>query len=512
MDLFDSVRADHRQAARPLAARMRPRTIDEYVGQEHFLGPGKLLRRMLQADRLNSLIFYGPPGCGKTALAHVIANQTKSKFRPMNAVSAGIKDVREVLQQARQDLEYDGKRTILFLDEIHRFNRSQQDVLLPDVEEGVVILVGATTQNPFFAINTPLLSRSQIFTFEPLTREHIATVIRRALTDKERGLGDTPVTLTDDALAFLCEACDGDARRALTAIEIGVRSMLADGETNHSTSPLAGEVADTAGGGGRGVKRKAAPPPGPRSARTDLPRKGGGAQIESPSQPNQGRGEPILFDLALAQDSIQRKVLDFDPTGDTHYDLASAFIKSLRGSDPQAGVYWLARMLESGEDPRFVARRLVIFASEDVGNADPQALLVANAAWDAVERVGLPECQLNLSQAVCYLATAPKSNAATVAIGMATKDVKEGRTLPVPKHLRDKHYKGATSFGHGVGYQYAHDGEGGWVDQEYIPSDAVYYSPTDRGFEATIRERMAEIERRRKSSREPKESVSEGGG
>jgi len=517
MDLFDSVRADHRQAARPLAARMRPRTIDEYVGQEHFLGPGKLLRRMLQADRLNSLIFYGPPGCGKTALAHVIANQTKSKFRPMNAVSAGIKDVREVLQQARQDLEYDGKRTILFLDEIHRFNRSQQDVLLPDVEEGVVILIGATTQNPFFAINTPLLSRSQIFTFEALTREHIATVIKRALADKERGLGDTPVTLTDDALAFLCEACDGDARRALTAIEIGVRSVPlspggrgvrgeGDGDTNHPTSPLEGEVGKaaqrTSREGGRGKKTTPLPPE--PSVPTTSPARGEVGDSHSPLAPKPGEPTPILFDLALAQDSIQRKVLDFDPTGDTHYDLASAFIKSLRGSDPQAGVYWLARMLESGEDPRFVARRLVIFASEDVGNADPQALLVANAAWDAVERVGLPECNLNLSQAVCYLATAPKSNAATVAIGMATKDVKEGRTLPVPKHLRDKHYKGATSFGHGVGYQYAHDGEGGWVDQEYIPSDAVYYTPTDRGFEATIRERMAEIEKRRKVNRDAK--------
>ena len=477
MDLFDSVRADNRRLARPLAARMRPRTLDEFVGQEHFLGPGKLLRRMLLADRLNSLVFYGPPGCGKTALAHVIANQTKSLFRPMNAVSAGIKDVREVLTQARHDLEDRGKRTILFLDEIHRFNRSQQDVLLPDVEEGVVILIGATTQNPFFAINTPLLSRSQIFTFEALTREHIATVINRALTDTERGLGDTPVTLTPDALAFLCEACDGDARRALTALEIGVKSMLASGGRQPPGSGRTGDVSRL----------------GDEHQGADAPR------------------SPVVFDLALAQDSIQRKVLDFDPTGDTHYDLASAFIKSLRGSDPQAGVYWLARMLESGEDPRFVARRLVIFASEDVGNADPQAMLVANAAWDAVERVGLPECQLNLSQAVCYLATAPKSNAATVAIGMASKDVKEGRTLPVPKHLRDSHYKGAKQFGH-VGYQYAHDGDGGWVDQEYIPADVTYYTPTDRGFEATIRERMAEIERRRKVSRDPKGSAGEGEG
>jgi putative ATPase len=446
MDLFDTIRADHRLAARPLAARMRPRTLDDYVGQEHFLGAGKLLRRMLLADRLNSLVFYGPPGCGKTALAHIIAGHTKSKFRPMNAVSAGIKEVRDVLLEARKDLEYEGKRTILFLDEIHRFNRSQQDILLPDVEDGSIILIGATTQNPFFAINTPLLSRSQIFTFESLNREQIKTVILRALADQERGLGDTPVTLTDDAMAFLCEICDGDARRALTALEIGVKSMLA---------------------------------------------------IQAGTTP----ASPIVFDLALAHDTIQRKLMNFDPTGDTHYDLASGFIKSLRGSDPQAAVYWLAVMLESGEDPRFIARRIVIFASEDVGNADPQALLVANAAWDAVERVGLPECQLSLSQAVCYLATAPKSNSATVAIGLATKDVKEGRTLPVPKHLRDKHYKGATSFGHGVGYQYAHDGAGGWVDQEYIPAEVTYYTPTDRGFEATIRERMAEIEKRRNANR-----------
>ena len=442
MDLLSDIRSNHRLSARPLAARMRPRTLEEYVGQEQFLGEGKLLRRMLLADRLSSLIFYGPPGCGKTALAHVIANQTKSKFKPLNAVSANLKEVREVLVEARELLEDDGRRTILFLDEIHRFNRSQQDVLLPDVEDGVVILVGATTQNPFFSINTPLLSRSQIFTFEPLTRGHTERVLLNALADRKRGYGDIPVTLTDGAMAFLCEICDGDARRALTALEIGVKSS-----------------------------------PDPTAA------------------------APLIFDLALAQDSIQRKVLDFDPTGDTHYDLASAFIKSLRGSDPQAGVYWLARMLESGEDPRFVARRLVIFASEDVGNADPQAVLVANAAWDAVERVGLPECRLSLSHAVCYLATAPKSNAATVAIAAATKDVKEGRTLPVPKHLRDGHYGGAKQFGHGTGYQYAHDGDGAWVDQEYVPSDVTYYTPSDRGFEATIRERMAEIERRRAEKR-----------
>ena len=448
MDLFTDLRTANRLTAQPLAARMRPRNLDEFVGQEHILGPGKLLRRMLLADRLNSVIFYGPPGCGKTALAHVIANQTKSHFVAMNAVAAGIKDVRDVLTEARSRLEHDGERTILFLDEIHRFNRSQQDVLLPDVENGIVILIGATTQNPFFAVNTPLLSRSQIFTLEPLSREHTKTVITRALADSERGLGKTPVTITDDALSFLAEICDGDARRALMAIEIGVKSSLAI-----------------------------------ENARPDT--------------------ATILFDLALAQDSIQRKVLDFDPTGDSHYDLASAFIKSLRGSDPQAATYWLARMLESGEDPRFVARRLVIFASEDIGNADPMALLVANGAWDAVERVGLPECVLNLSHAVCYLATAPKSNACTVAIGAAQKDVKEGRTLPVPKHLRDAHYTGAKQFGH-VGYKYAHDGEGGWVDQEYIPADVTYYTPTDRGHEAIIAARMAEIAAKRKANAEGK--------
>jgi len=448
MDLFTDLRTANRLTAQPLAARMRPRNLDEFVGQEHILGPGKLLRRMLLADRLNSVIFYGPPGCGKTALAHVIANQTKSHFVAMNAVAAGIKDVRDVLTEARSRLEHDGERTILFLDEIHRFNRSQQDVLLPDVENGIVILIGATTQNPFFAVNTPLLSRSQIFTLEPLSREHTKTVIIRALADSERGLGKTPVTITDDALSFLAEICDGDARRALMAIEIGVKSSLA---------------------------------------------------IENARPDN----TQILFDLALAQDSIQRKVLDFDPTGDSHYDLASAFIKSLRGSDPQAATYWLARMLESGEDPRFIARRLVIFASEDIGNADPMALLIANGAWDAVERVGLPECVLNLSHAVCYLATAPKSNACTVAIGAAQKDVKEGRTLPVPKHLRDAHYTGAKQFGH-VGYQYAHNFEGGWVDQEYIPADVTYYTPTDRGHEAIIAARMAEIAAKRKGNAEGK--------
>ncbi|MDY3554064.1 replication-associated recombination protein A [Gemmata sp. JC717] len=443
MDLFDDLRDENRLRARPLAARMRPRTLDEYVGQTHFLAPGKLLRRMLLADRLNSLIFYGPPGCGKTALAHVIANHTKSRFKPLNAVAAGTKDVRELLAEARGHLEELGERTILFLDEIHRFNRAQQDVLLPDVEDGVIILIGATTQNPFFAINTPLLSRSQIFRFEPLSRDDVRTLILRAIADADRGLGKLNVTITDDALAFLVEACDGDARRALTALEIGVKSSLA-----------------------------------PENARA---------------------AASIRFDLELAQDSIQQKVIEFDPTGDTHYDTASAFIKSLRGSDPDAALYWMARMLEGGEDPRFVARRLVIFASEDVGNADPFGVVLANAAWDAVEKVGLPECRINLAHAVTYLATAQKSNASYMAGEAAAKDVKEGRTLPVPLHLRDKGYRGAKEvFGHGVGYKYAHDFEGGWVEQEYIPTDAEYYHPTDRGHEAKIKSRLEELRKRKR--------------
>src|SRR5437868_6340478 len=398
------MRAQNRDRARPLAARMRPRTLDEFVGQEHFLGPGKLLRRMLLADRLSSLIFYGPPGSGKTALAHVIANHTKSRFKPLNAVSAGTKEVREILAEARAHLEDAGERTILFLDEIHRFNRAQQDVLLPDVEDGVVILIGATTQNPFFAINSPLLSRSQIFTFEPLSREHIKVLVRRALEDKERGLGTSGATITDEALDFLAELSDGDARRALNALEVAVLS-----------APV----------------------------------------------------QPAVVTLEAAQDSIQRKALDYDRSGDAHYDVASAFIKSMRGSDPDAAIYWLARMLEAGEDPRFIARRVVICASEDVGNADPQALVVAAAAVQAVEFVGLPECQLNLAQAALYIATAPKSNASTLAIGKACADVQSGRTLSVPAHLRDAHYQGAQQLGHGKDYQYSHDHADGWVDQEY---------------------------------------------
>ena len=413
---------------------MRPRTLDEFVGQEHFLGPGKLLRRLLQADRLGSVIFYGPPGTGKTALAHVIAGHTQCVFRQVNAAASGIKEVRELLAEARAELETTGRRTILFVDELHRFNRTQQDVLLPDVEEGRIILIGATTQNPFFAINSPLLSRSQIFTFQPLTPGQIQVVLHAAcaLGDRERGLGSRQVHAHQDALDFLAEICDGDARRALSALEIGVLSIAED---------------------------------------------------------------PAEFTLQVAQDSIQRKAMDYDATGDAHYDVASAFIKSMRGSDPDAAIYWLARMLESGEDPRFIARRIVICASEDVGNADPQALLIATATMQAVEFVGLPECQLNLAQAVAYIATAPKSNACTLAIGKASADVRSGRTLPVPAHLRDSHYRGAEQLGHGAEYKYSHDFAGGWVEQAYLPEARRYYEPVERGYEAEISRRMAQLRR-----------------
>jgi putative ATPase len=413
---------------------MRPRSVKEFVGQEHFFGPDKLLRRMLQADRLGSLIFYGPPGTGKTALAHVIARHTHCRFQQLNAVAAGIKEVRELLQEARAELETSGTRTILFVDELHRFNRAQQDVLLPDVEEGIVTLIGATTQNPFFAINSPLLSRSQIFTFEPLSRDDIKTLLRRALADPDRGLGRIEVRMADEALDFLAEISDGDARRALTALEVGVLSA---------------------------------------------------------------EKQRVDFTVEVARDSIQRKALDYDATGDAHYDVASAFIKSMRGSDPDAAIYWLARMLEAGEDPRFIARRMVICAAEDVGNADPQALVVAAAALQASEFVGLPECQLPLAQAVTYIATAPKSNASTIAIMKARDDVRSGRTLPVPEHLRDAHYQSAERLGRGIGYQYAHDFAGGWVNQAYLPEERRYYEPVDRGYEVEIGRRMEELRRKR---------------
>ena len=421
----------------PLALRMRPKTLDEVVGQEHFCGEGKLLWRMIKADRLASLIFYGPPGTGKTTLAHVIARHTQAHFAPVNATTSNVKELRDILTRAGERKKRAGRRTVLFIDELHRFNRAQQDVLLPDVEQGNVILIGATTHNPFFAINSPLLSRSQIFEFKPLSEDHIRTLIERALSDRERGLGDYPVDLAEEAREHLVKMCDGDARRALSALEVGVLS----------TEP---------GPGGR-----------------------------------------IHFDLALAEDSIQRKALVYDRDEDEHYDSASAFIKSMRGSDPDAALYWMAKMLEGGEDPRFIARRVVICAAEDVGNAAPNALIIATAAQQAVEFVGMPEAVIPLSQAVTYIACAPKSNAAYKAVAAAQQDVREGRTLPVPDHLRDANYRGAKRLGHGEGYKYAHEYEGHWVDQDYIPTTRIYYRPTDEGHEKTLKERLDAIRKAR---------------
>jgi len=430
MSLFAQSEAENLRRAQPLAARMRPATLAEFVGQQHFLGEGKLLRRLLKADRMSSVIFYGPPGTGKTTLARLLAVESQRRFRQVSAVTSGVKELREMLDQARDELSLGGRQTLLFVDEIHRFNRAQQDVLLPDVEEGVVTLVGATTSNPFFAVNSALVSRSQIFQFEPLTREEIKTLLRRAVQDRERGLGDVPIVLQEEALDFIAEVCDGDARRALTALEVAVLSS---------------------------------------------------------------DERPVQLTRALAEESVQRKAIEYDPTGDTHYDAASALIKSLRGSDPDAALYWLARMLEAGEDVRFLCRRLVILASEDIGNADPHALPLAVAAMQACEFVGLPECQLTLAQAVTYLACAPKSNASTVAIGEARRDVREGRILPVPIHLRDSHYRGAKQLGHGEGYEYAHNAEDGIAAQDYLGIEREYYHPVDRGFEKELAARLKMI-------------------
>lgn len=439
MDLF----AEQEQAAlkrvQPLAVRMRPQTLDEFVGQEAFLGPGKLLRRLLEADRLTSAIFYGPPGSGKTTLAWVIAGHTQAAFETLHAAEAGVKDVRRVIDEARGRLTSRGQRTVLFLDEIHRFNRAQQDTLLRAVEEGVLILLGATTENPFFSINSPLISRSNIFEFRPLTAQQLVTLMQRALRDTECGLGKSAVPIEDDALRFLAEQSNGDARRALTALEVAVLS-----------------------------------------------------------QARQGRGARVTAEVAA--ESLQRPTPTYDKTGDTHYDVASAFIKSMRGSDPDAALYWLARMLEGGEDPRFIARRVAICASEDVGNADPQAVILAAAALQVAELVGLPECEYALAQAAVYIACAPKSNAVTTAIGAAREDVRTSPVLPVPPHLRDGSYAGAAQLGRGQGYQYPHDAPDAFVVQDYLGVQRVYYNPTQRGAEKRLRERLEELRRRKESA------------
>ncbi|MBL7157529.1 MAG: replication-associated recombination protein A [Candidatus Omnitrophica bacterium] len=412
----------------PLSVRMRPRNLSEYVGQEHILGEGKLLRRAIEADRISSLIFYGPPGCGKTALGHVISITASSYFENINAALSNVNEVRNIIMKAKKQFDLEGKKTILFIDEIHRFNKAQQDVLMPDVEKGNPILVGTTTHNPFFSINSALLSRSQIFEFKLLTTEEITRILESALKDRERGLGKAKVIMNKDAIIFLSKASDGDARRALAALEVGALT----------------------------------------------------------TRPN--KNKIIEFTLDVAKESIQRKAIIYDKDEDAHYDTSSAFIKSMRGSDPDAALYWLAKMLVAGEDPRFIARRIVICAAEDVGNADPQALLVANAALQISEFVGLPEARIPLAQAVVYIACAPKSNAAYMGISRAMDDVEKERTQEVPTYLKDASYFGAEKLEHGIGYKYTHNFEDHYVKQDYMPNKKKYYIPQAIGYEKKIKE------------------------
>ncbi len=414
----------------PLAARMRPRTLEEYVGQTHILGVGKLLRRAIRADRISSVIFYGPPGTGKTSLARIIASTTSSRFERLSGVESNVSDIRRVAALAANRLANDGSKTILFVDEIHRFNKSQQDILLPDVESGVLRLIGATTHNPYFYVNSPLVSRSQVFQLEPLGVQDLIGLVNRAIADRERGLGNLPLEIAGDAALHLATISDGDARRCLNSLEIAALTTAPDSD---------------------------------------------------------GR---ILINLAVAEESIQKKAVVYDGDGDAHYDTASAFIKSMRGCDPDASLYWLAKMLHAGEDIRFITRRMMILASEDIGMADSNALQIAVAAHQAVEILGLPEAKLTLAHAAVYLATAPKSNSCTMAIGDAMADVEQGRTLAVPAHLRDAHYKGAKVLGHGTGYKYGHDYEGGFVPQAYLPEGRTYYSPTEHGLEKRVKERL----------------------
>ena len=417
----------------PLAARMRPRTLDEVAGQSHIVGKGKLLRRIIEADRLSNIIFYGPPGCGKTTLAEVVAKTTKRNFVRLSGVLSGVADIRRICESARSSLG--GPGTILFIDEIHRFNKSQQDVLLPYAEDGTIVLVGATTHNPNFFINTPLTSRSLVFELKPLSPEDIALLVKRALSDRERGFGALDVSIDNDALAFLSQTSEGDARHALTALEIAVRS----------------------------------------------------------TPPSEGTGV-VHIDLETVQECIQKKLVSYDRDEEGHYDTISAFIKSIRGSDPDAAIYWLAKMLVAGEDPRFIARRLVISASEDIGNADPRAISVASAAMHACETVGMPECALNLSQATTYLASAPKSNASCVAIESAMDDIRKNRVQPVPEHLKNKHI-GAIGSEKSSGYKYPHDYAGNYVEQAYMRVPKRYYVPNGQGYEATISKRLESLSR-----------------
>lgn len=436
MDLFDYMRTHTMETESPLAARLRPKTLDEVVGQQHIIGEDKLLYRAIKADKISSIIFYGPPGTGKTTLAKVIANTTSAEFKQINATIAGKKDMEAVVDEAKNNLGMYGKKTILFVDEIHRFNKGQQDYLLPFVEDGTLILIGATTENPYFEVNGALISRSIIFELKPLAKEDIKKLLVRAVYDTEKGMGAYDAVIEEEALEFLSDISNGDARAALNAIELGV---LTTGKSED---------------------------------------------------------QKIHITLDVAAECIQKRVIRYDKTGDNHYDTISAFIKSMRGSDPDAAVYYLAKMLYAGEDIKFIARRILICASEDVGNADPNALTVAVSAAQAVERLGMPEARIVLSQAVAYIATAPKSNSALMAIERASKAVAETKAVKVPSHLQDAHYKGAAKLGHGAGYQYAHEYPNHYVKQQYLPDElvgSVFYEPSDMGYEKAVKEHMKRI-------------------
>ncbi|QKK07369.1 MAG: replication-associated recombination protein A [Planctomycetota bacterium] len=490
-DLWAGRRETARRAAEPLAVRMRPRSLDELIGQSHILGEGKLLRRMLRAEVITSLIVHGPPGTGKTTLAGLVANHTKRHFVAENAASVGVKRIREVVDEATRRLELEGRRTILFLDEIHRFTRSQQDVLLADVEKGIVTLIGATTENPLFSCNSALVSRSTLFRLEPLTEAEIVEVLRRAIADNERGYGRLDLRVTDEALGVWATKSDGDARRALNALEVAVLSTTHGGRDGVSGV----DSRRDSGAGHRAMVEGQTGHP----TRTQGTTSTGDPLGEGTQQVVSG----ILIDREVAEASIQQKAAVYDGTGDEHYDSISAMIKSVRGSDPDAAVYWIARMLEAGEDPRFIARRLAILASEDIGNADPQGIMLAQAAWMMVERIGMPEARITLSQCATYLALAPKSNAAYLAIDAALKDVREGRTVAVPLHLRDPN---TSPIDDGVRmrdrdgerYAYSHRSEHR-VDglpvtgQDYLGVRARYYEPIDAGFEREMAERLAKV-------------------
>lgn len=433
MDLFGYQAETEQKSNAPLAARMRPQSLEDLIGQEEIIGSGKLLRRMIESDRLSSLILYGPPGTGKTTIAKIIAGYTKSTFRTINAVTSGVADIRKVVEEAKEALAMYQQRTVLFVDEIHRFNKSQQDALLPHVEEGLIILIGATTENPFFEVNAALLSRSQIFRLQQHAEDDLVRMAQRALELPGRGLGDFKVQAEEEAIRHLARYADGDARRMYNALELAVLSTQPDGE---------------------GV---------------------------------------IHLTLPVAEESIQRRVLRYDKNADQHYDTVSAFVKSIRGSDPHAALYWLAKMIDAGEDPKFIGRRLIIHASEDIGNADPRALQIALSAFQAVEVIGMPEGRIILAQAAAYLATAPKSNAAYAGISQALQLIRDGSSVEVPPHLRDAHYKGAAKLGHGKGYLYPHDFPGNYVEQRYLPEElgnTTFYQPTRNGYEQIISDRL----------------------